>query len=164
MKCDINIMPLEVIWPFFFNSVSLSSSVVIPFEFLGNNEVVTSHIIFSSVFIHDVYIKVCCWSVLGCKSHWISASTTYHLSWPQIWKCAGVGHATSMPWCFWQQPCTYQVSRLWYVLWPCCYSYFICIRDVVSSVLRWAVLLGEWFLTLLWNGGSHSSNDIAAHR
>lgn len=106
---------------------------------------------------------MCCWSVLGCKSHRISTSTAYHLSWPQIWKCAGVGHATSMPWCFWQQPCTYQVSRLWYVLWPCCYICFLCVRDVVSSVLRWAVLLGEWFLTFLWNSRSiqwHSSTSL----
>ena len=139
---------------FFLNSVS--SSVVIPFEFHGNNEIVISHIIFSSVFVHNAYIKVCCRSVLGCKSHWISASTAYHLSWPQIWKCAGVGHATSMPWCFWQQPCTYQVSRLWYVLWPCCYICFLCgfkcsemgcvVGWVVPDItLRWWEPFIQWY-------------------
>lgn len=60
------------------------------------------------------------YSLIGCKSHRVFAPATHHLSWPQVWKCSGVGNASSIPWCFWQQPYTYQISWLWYVLimWP----------------------------------------------
>lgn len=62
------------------------------------------------------------YAVTGCKSHRVSTPATHHLSWPKIWKCSGVAHASSILWRFWQQPCAYQVSWLWYVVLPCNYN------------------------------------------